>query len=298
MQIDSFLSALGSVTVLGSNGFIGSAICDALQQYFVSSANKYERLVDTLTTSHYHTAFFNSPIHQFLSSTTDLQGHHGNQVFIFAFGSGGFSLTNSAANHQIAVFLDFLQQFKNLYPYARSIHISSLGAMTSSLESAYKHLTQVKESTILAHDAGHILRLPGVWGFHSDASGRRSPRGVIGYLIDRTSQQTPVDIYADMLTSRYYLNIQTIAAEVLSLILAHLEHQDFPTVINLVPFWKLDINSLIALVSTGLDMPVPFRLSPGARADCESHSLATLDGATHFVREPFDLRILAWPNYH
>ena len=298
MQIDSFLSALGSVTVLGSNGFIGSAICDALQQYFVSSTQKHERLVDTISTLHYHTDFFKSPIHQLLSTTTDLQGHQGNQVFIFAFGSGGFSLTNSAANHQIGLFLDFLERFKNLYPYARSIHISSLGAMASSLESAYKQLIQVKESTILTHDAGHILRLPGIWGLRLDASGCHSPRGVIGYLIDRTSQQKPVDIYADILTSRYYLHIQTAAQEVLRLALEHLELRDIPSVINLVPFWKLDINSLIALISKSLDMPVPFSLSPGARADCESHSLATLDGTNHFVPESFDIRILAWPNYH
>lgn len=298
MQVDSFVSSIGAITVLGSNGFVGREISHEIQKYLQNNTQTFQRIVDVVPNSSYDTDFFHSSIHQLLCSHPYPIGSRQAQVFIFAFGSGGFSLTESDACHQLSVFLKFIKQFRRSYPNARSIHISSLGAMSSTLDSGYKQLVQRKEESILSQEAGHIMRLPGIWGFLKSSSGVYSPRGVIGYLIDRTSRQTKVDIYADMLTSRYYLNVNTVSRQVLELALEHLCGRDVPLITNLVPLWKLDINSLIALISSTLDKPVPFRLSPGAAADRESHSLATLDGKTLLVRESFDIRISAWPNYH
>ena len=298
MQVDSFLSGIGTITILGSNGFVGREISREIQYYLQNNTKTFQRVVGLFRNSSYNTDFFQSSIHQVLSSHPYAFGCRDAPLFIFAFGSGGFSLTESDANHQISVFLKFLKQFRTSYPNAKSIHISSLGAMSSTLDSGYKQLVQLKEDSILSQEAGHILRLPGIWGFLKSSSGASSPRGVIGYLIDRTSRQDRVDIYAEMLTSRYYLNVKTVSRQVLELVIEHLGGRDVPLIINLVPLWKLDINSLIALISSTLDKPVPFRLSPGAAADRESHSLATLDGKNLFVRESFDIRIPAWPNYH
>ena len=298
MQVDSFLSGIGTITVLGSNGFIGREISREIHEHLINNTKDCQRIVDLVSNTSYDTDFFQSSIHQLLSSHPDSLGCRNAQLFIFAFGSGGFSLTELEANDQIRVFLNFLKQFQASYPNATSIHISSLGAMSSTLDSGYKQLIQLKEDIIISHEAGYILRLPGIWGFLKSSSGAYSPRGVIGYLIDRTSRQGRVDIYAEMLTSRYYLNVKTVSRQILELIIEHLGGRDVPLIINLVPLWKLDINSLIALVSSTLDKPVPYRLSPGAAPDRESHSLATLDGKNLFVRESLDIRIPSWPNYH
>ena len=298
MQVDLFLSGMGTITVLGSNGFVGREISHEIQAYLRNNTKDCQRIVDLVPSSSYDTDFFQSTTHQLLSSHSDSLGCRNAQLFIFAFGSGGFSLTDSEANRQIRAFLKFLKQFQASYPNATSIHISSLGAMSSTLDSAYKQLVQLKEDTIISQEAGCILRLPGIWGFLKTSSGAYSPRGVIGYLIDRTSRQAQVDIYAEMLTSRYYLNVKTVSRQVLEIVVDHLAGRDVPLIINLVPLWKLDINSLIALISSILDKPVPFRLIPGAATDRESHSLATLEGKNLFVRESFDIRIPSWPNYH
>ena len=252
MQVDSFLSGIGTITVLGSNGFVGHQISREIQKYLQNNTKTFQRFVDLVPNFSYDTDFFQSAIHQLLGSDSYPFGSREAQLFIFAFGSGGFSLTESDAHHQISVFLKFIKQFKRSYPNARAIHISSLGAMSSTLDSGYKQLVQLKEQSILSQDAGHILRLPGIWGFVKSSSGSYSPRGVIGYLIDRTSRQTSVDIYADMLTSRYYLNVNTVSRQVLELAIEHLGGRDVPIITNLVPLWKLDINSLIALISSTL----------------------------------------------
>jgi hypothetical protein len=292
MLVTYFSDGKQSWIIVGSNGFVGSAITNCLYKNIshelkISAAKNFCNYdeIDKIVLW----------IAEIVTTETVCQ-------FVFAFGKGGFHLLERECLQLHQSFRQLIDDISAKLSSGRLVYVyylSSLGACLSRLDSPYKHLIAKNEEYLEFSKSINSVafRLPSLWGFkQSDEScSQMKAYGILANLLLAAKNNTPATIFGGAYTTRLYMSIDTVAIEIVSYLIRDSTHLSLSNNsfehISIAPVRSYSIAELILLVRRVTRKKLMIKFAEGIDIHVESHYISSINGSTFTALENIQIEV-------